>query len=100
MITKALEKLRPNAQWILAGDTYEGLDWRDTEQSKPTEDEVNLEIIKLNAEAKKDAYKQLRKTEYDKLNQLEMLYDDMVNGTTTWIDAITAIKKKFPKAEQ
>ncbi len=42
-------------------------------------------------------YARNRKAEYDALNQFEMQYDDEVNGTTTWKDAITAIRKKYPK---
>ena len=42
-------------------------------------------------------YARKRKAEYDALNQFDMQYEDEMNGTTTWIDAITAIKKKYPK---
>ena len=38
-----------------------------------------------------------RRAEYDTLNQFEMQYDDKEDGTTTWEDAIAAIKKKYPK---
>lgn len=38
-----------------------------------------------------------RKQEYEKLNQFEMQYDDLINNTTTWKDAISAIKGKYPK---
>ena len=38
-----------------------------------------------------------RKSEYVKLNQDEMRFDDEVNGTTTWIDTIKKIKERFPK---
>ena len=34
-------------------------------------------------------YLRKRKAEYDALNQFEIQYDDDVNGTTTWKDAIT-----------
>ena len=34
---------------------------------------------------------------YQKLNQDEMRYDDLINNTTTWVDAIKAIKAKYPK---
>ena len=34
---------------------------------------------------------------YQELNQDEMRFDDEVNNTTTWIDAIKAIKAKYPK---
>jgi len=30
-------------------------------------------------------------------DQLDMMYHDQVNGTTTWRDAITAIKNKYKK---
>ena len=42
-------------------------------------------------------YKKLRQIEYAKLNQFELLYDDMLNGTTKWKDAILEIKNKYPK---
>ena len=38
-----------------------------------------------------------RKAKYDLLNQDEMRYDDLINSTTTWQDAIAAIKQEFPK---
>ena len=38
-----------------------------------------------------------RRKEYDQLNQDEMRYDDTKNSTTTWVDAIDAIKTKYPK---
>ena len=42
-------------------------------------------------------YARNRKEEYDALNQLEMQFDDKEDGTTTWEDAIKAIKTKWPK---
>ena len=51
----------------------------------------------LKVEWKNNAYARLRKIEYDKLNQYELMYDDQINGTTTWQDAIEAIKAKYPK---
>jgi|TARA_R110002074_G_scaffold396814_1_gene586598 hypothetical protein len=42
-------------------------------------------------------YSSLRKAKYDLLNQDEMRYDDIKNSTTTWIDAIDAIKAAHPK---
>jgi len=48
---------------------------------------------------KEDAlpYDVKRQREYAQLNQFEMQFDDQVNGTTTWIDAINSIKAKYPK---
>jgi hypothetical protein len=44
-----------------------------------------------------DSYKRARKAEYDKLNQFELMHNDLMNGTTTWPNAIYNIKRKFPK---
>jgi len=42
-------------------------------------------------------YREKRKMEYDRLEQFEMQYDDKINNTTTWVDAIKAIKAAYPK---
>jgi hypothetical protein len=91
---QALQTLRPEAQWVLRGDE---LEWLDTEQVQPTEEEIRAEIARLEAEYIATQYQRDRKAEYDKLNQFEMQFDDVANGTTTWVDAINAIKAKYPK---
>ena len=45
-------------------------------------------------------YKTLRKAAYIELNQDELRYEDTVNGTNTWGEAIEAIKAKYPKSEE
>ena len=49
------------------------------------------------AEYDDNAYARSRKTAYNALNQLELISDDAINGTTTHADAILAIKAEFPK---
>ena len=58
---------------------------------------VNAEVTRLQAAYDAQAYSRLRKVEYNLLNQDEMRYDDLVNGTTTWQDAIAATKLAHPK---
>jgi hypothetical protein len=43
-LTKALKDIRPNAEWSLVGDSYEGLEWLDSIQLKPTLEEIELAI--------------------------------------------------------
>ena len=44
------------------------------------------------------AYQELRATAYPSIQeQLDMQYWDSVNGTTTWKDAIAAVKTENPK---
>ena len=56
-IPDALQSLRPGAEWVLRGNEYAGLEWLDQVQQKPTEQEVNDEIARLEAQAPLDACK-------------------------------------------
>ena len=49
------------------------------------------------AHVQANAYKGNRLAEYAKLNQFEMQFDDQRDSTTTWVDAIDAIKAQYPK---
>ena len=50
-VTDALNSLKPGAEWSCIGETYSGITWLDSSQTKPTESEVNAEITRLtNAE--------------------------------------------------
>ena len=44
----ALQSLKPKAEWTWIGYEYSGLDWLDSNQTKPTESEINAEITRLN----------------------------------------------------
>ncbi len=55
------------------------------------------EVTRLQAEYDANQYQRDRKTKYDALNQLELISDDAINGTTTHKDAILAIKAEIPK---
>lgn len=47
--------------------------------------------------AKQD-YKERRRNDYPSIgDQLDMLFHDQVNGTTTWKDSLAAVKAKWPK---
>jgi len=90
----ALQALTPSAQWVIRGEVIE---WLDSEQTQPTEAAITAKIMELQAEYDSKLYARSRKAKYDLLNQDEMRYDDLVNSTTTWQDAIAAIKTSIPK---
>jgi len=92
--TDALQSLKPKAEWILRGDE---LEWHDTEQTEPTQAEIDAEVIRLQAEYDSQEYARNRKAEYDQLNQFEMQFDDDRDSTTTWVDKINEIKGRHPK---
>lgn len=97
-ITKALISLRPGAQWVLNGDKYEGLEWLDTEQAKPTEAEIIAECERLQAEYEANQYQRDRAAEYPSFaDQFDLLYH---GGYDAWKASIDAIKAKYPKPQE
>jgi len=95
MITKALQTLRPNAQWVLRGSEYSGLEWLDKIQSQPTEAEINAEIIRLNADYAAKQYQRDRAKAYPSIvDQLDTLYH---GGIDAWKQEIKAVKDQYPK---
>ena len=48
-IPSALQSLKPEAEWVLRGENYSGLEWLDSSQTKPTETEINSKISELDA---------------------------------------------------
>jgi len=75
------------------GDVY-------IEGKKPTAAEnkaIDAEVLRLEAVQASTQYQRDRAAEYAKLNQYELRFDDLINGTTIWTDAVLAIKAKYPK---
>ena len=90
----ALDILRPKAEWILSDGE---LTWLDETQTQPTDLEISTEITRLQGIYDSQEYARNRKAKYDLLNQDELRFDDLENTTTTWQDAINAIKLEYPK---
>ncbi len=64
------------------------------------ETKVAEEITKLQAEHDANQYQRDREVQYPSIKeQLDMQYHDLVNGTTTWKDAIAKVKTENPKSE-
>lgn len=52
------------------------------------------------AQDARERYKRRRLREYPSIRkQLDMMYWDAIDGTTTWVDEIMRIKEKYPKPE-
>ena len=49
-IGQALLVLRPGAEWNVTDDVYTGIEWLDKNQTKPTLEEVNTTVTRLNDE--------------------------------------------------
>lgn len=96
-ISRAMGQLIPKGNtYTLRGDDWSAIEWDENNPDDcPTEDEIATKAEELRVA---DEYRAPRKKEYPLVkDQLDMIYHDQVNGTTTFKDAIDAIKAKYPK---
>ena len=94
-ISAALTELRPGAEWTLRGETYAGLEWNDSKQTKPTESEVNAKCTELKTAYDNKKYQRDRAAEYPSVvDQLDDIYHNGIDG---WKATIKATKDKYPK---
>lgn len=98
MITleQAILSLNPNAEFTCNGGVYSGITWTNNPSYKPTEEEVNTEIARLEAEYDDKQYQRNRAKEYPSItDQLDYIYH---NGIDAWkTDMIDPVKTKYPK---
>ena len=101
--TDALQSLKPNAQWVLRGDE---LEWLDAVQTEPTQEEIDAEIVRLQAVYDAQEYARDRATEYPTIgDQLDMLWHAIDTGDwtaakvklTSFYTELKAVKDKYPK---
>lgn len=90
---QALQSLRPGAEWVLRG---EELEWLDSNQTQPTEAELQAEVQRLQAEYDANQYQRDRAKDYPPMEeQLDYIYH---NGVEAWkTDMILPVKTKYPK---
>lgn len=99
MISKgeALYALAPNAEWAMDGDYIE---WFSEDISQPSEEDIIRKQAEMQYEYEVKEYQRQRKLIYPSRDeQFDMMYWDKINGTTTWDDAINAVKEAYPKVE-
>lgn len=98
-IVDALQSLRPKAEWSLKGNSYEGLQWLDEIQSKPTENEVEREIQRLQEEYSTKEYQRQRLKEYPAItDQLDAIWKGG-DAYEEMLARVMEVKEKYPKPE-
>ena len=94
-ISDALQVLRPGAEWSIGNNSYSQLDWLDTEQTKPTEEEVVQKVAELTYQQEVEVYKEQRAAEYPSYaDQFDKIFHSGVNA---WKTQIKTIKERYPK---
>jgi len=94
----ALASLRPGARWSMLGDV---ITWND-ETQQPTEEEINAEILRLQAEHDAQEYARDRQAEYPSINELVVaLWENVVEERAASVIELEglrqAVKTKHPK---
>ena len=94
-IIQAIQVINPKAEVSVSAEDINSITWENgtTPISKA---DIEAKIIELQAEY--DAKQYQRDRVYPSIgDQLDMQYKDLLNGTTTWKDAITKVKSDNPK---
>ena len=80
----------PLDDWVFADDS----------KTPPTQEQVDAKIKELQIEFDAQEYARDRAKAYPSIqDQMDMQYHDAVDGTTTWQDAVQAVKDAHPKPE-
>ena len=93
-ISDAIQAIKQDAVFSTVDDT---ITWHDGNPTNITTEEISEKLVELQETFTKQEYARIRRIKYNDLNQFEMQFDDEVNGTTTWKDAILKIKSDNPK---
>ena len=96
-ITSSILALNKDSLVSVNEDDVDQITWHCKNPKNITKAQILAKQIELKEAWGAQQYARDRKAEYDALNQFEMQYDDKEDGTTTWEDAIAAIKTKYPK---
>ena len=94
-IIDAILNINPNAKVTIQGNDFDQITWHDgtTPISKA---DIEAKIVELQADY--DAKQYQRDRVYPSIgDQLDMQYKDLLNGTTTWKDAVAKVKSDNPK---
>ena len=97
-VSQAILSLIPNAKFGITDNDYSTLEWsKENISSKPSREEVEAEIIRLQAEYEYNQYQRNRAIAYPSIkDQLDVLYHQGYDG---WKESINKVKEEYPKPE-
>ena len=91
---QGLKSLNPTSEWSWPGFDYADLNWLSSD-TKPTEAEIDAEVVRLQNDYDNKEYQRKRAAEYPSIvDQLDDIYN---NGIDAWKATIKATKDKYPK---
>ena len=95
-ISEAILEIKSDAQVSVSANDVSQIVWHDGNPTNITVEAITAKVAEMTT---RDAHILPRQKAYPSMaNQLDMQYHDNVNGTTTWKDAVQAVKDANPKA--
>ena len=92
----AIRSLRPASSFSVTEDRV--VTWKDADTTAPSNAEIEAELIRLQEDWSDNQYQRDRAADYPSIgDQLDMQYHDLIDGTTTWKDAVASVKTAHPK---
>lgn len=97
-IHHALSSLRPKAEFTIRENDIKQIIWHDTKQDRPSDAEIEAEVVRLQAEYDSNAYARNRSVAY-RLETDHLFFEEQAgeieNGA--WQAKRNEIKARFPK---
>ena len=95
-VIKAILKINPTAEVSVSANDINQIIW---ENGTTPISKANIEAKMVELQADYDAKQYQRDRVYPSIgDQLDMQYKDLLNGTTTWKDAVAKVKSDNPKS--
>lgn len=97
-LSEAIRSICPEAQFTISNDDYSQITWLNiAEEYRPTQEEVEAEMQRLQQEYERNQYQRDRATAYPTIqDQLDLLYH---GGLDAWREEINKVKEQYPKPE-
>ena len=97
-IGTAILAINPNAEFIIVEDNLDTIEWLN-ETTPISKADIEAKVAELQTTYDNNEYQRNRASQYPELKeQLDMQYKDLLNGTTTWKDAVAKVKSDNPKS--
>ena len=102
---QALKSLHPLKPYRVGSwEDYDSIEWLDENTQKPTLQELEAEVQRLEDEWNSNEYQRQRNVRYPKIvDQLDMLWHaidtNTLNKTSDFYTTIKAVKDTYPKSE-
>ena len=96
-IAEAILAINSNAEFYVKEDSYDKIHW--TNNTSPiSTDDIKAKQTELDNDYAAKQYQRDRASAYKPIEeQLDMIYHDKVDGTSTWKEHIDAVKAAHPK---